>query len=644
MSVPSPKRAFVLAAGYGTRMLPLTRDLPKPLMPLWGKPLLQHTLEMLARWGVRDVLINLHHKPGDILEFLRRNSDFGMRVALSYEPEILGTGGALVKASWFIGRDPFWLINADVAADLDPGLLLRSFRRDHSIAALWLHPARGPRTVEMRAGRITTFTSRRPGAANTFTFCGLHLLSPRILRHLPETGFAGIIGAYQRAMRRGERVSGVCVEDSYWADLGTPAQYLDAHRETRAAHPRKPGGRLFDPRACLTSKGEPWFVAAGQNCTIARGALVKDSVLWDGATVEAGAHAVRSVIGRGTRIAGRVEGVACRGDIGLEACEAAALGPLGIKASAATMLPLPPRGSARTFARIREGKHSVILVRYSLERKENALYCGHARFLAKAGLLVPAVLADQPAERFAVLEDLGSRSLTDAVRNARPGQVIRLYEKVLEQVLRLHETGTALARKTRLPLTHPFDAKLYKWERMFFADQFLRQRLRVGSRLRQDAIGELAVIARRLLREPQVLIHRDLQSSNILLADGGPALIDFQGMRMGSAAYDLASLLCDPYVALPEALQLRLLAFYNGRARRPVSEDAFLLAAVERLAQAMGAYARLSRIPGMKHFEQHIAEAARQQIRAASRSGCARTVEQLAHRALESGVKKSDHD
>ena len=114
-----------------------------------------------------------------------------------------------------------------------------------------------------------------------------------------------------------------------------------------------------------------------------------------------------------------------------------------------------------------------------------------------------------------------------------------------------------------------------------------------------------------------VLVHRDLQSSNILLFRGQPVFIDFQGMRLGPAAYDLASLLCDPYVMLSARLQERLLEYYLSRSgRRGGSGESFWLAAVERLAQALGAYGRLSALPGLARFARHIPRALRMMARA----------------------------
>jgi mannose-1-phosphate guanylyltransferase/phosphomannomutase len=190
-----PRKAIILAAGFGSRLLPLTLLKPKPLFPLWGKPVLGHTLELLHRWGVRDVLVNAHHHADQILAYLHTNPVPGLTYQLSYEPDILGTGGVLPKARWFLDDQPFWMINADVMAELDGRPLITAFQKQSAIASLWLHPERGPRTVEHRNGLISVFKSPLARTEGTATFCGLQLLSPRILKYLPESGFASIVDA-----------------------------------------------------------------------------------------------------------------------------------------------------------------------------------------------------------------------------------------------------------------------------------------------------------------------------------------------------------------------------------------------------------------------------------------------------------------
>ncbi|MBN1269213.1 MAG: phosphotransferase [Kiritimatiellae bacterium] len=622
MKAARPTKAFILAAGFGTRMLPLSRSLPKPLMPLWGRPLLAHTLGLLKAWGVRDVLINAHHRANDILQFVLAHEAQGLRLQLSYEPEILGTGGALRKAAWFLDENPFWLINSDIAADLDPEALLRCHRRHHPLAALWLDPERGPRTVEMRRGRIISFR-RNPSdrsdqsdlSDHLFTFCGLHLLSPRILRYLPEQEvFAGIITAYEKAIRAGERVLACCIPDSYWADVGSPEQYLESHREIlarRRAGLR--GGSLADPgtvgrakvlaRHGVTLHG---FAAVAHDAHLARGAVLEDAVIWNGVRVHPAGAARHAVIGPAAEVFRPVTHVALRAGDALEPHEIEALARRGWNPDRCTVEVFSARGSARTFYRVHAPDRTMILVRYSREREENALYAGQARFLQSLGFPVPRILAHDPDRQTLLMEDLGTISLSDICEHGSRREVRAHYRRVLDQVARLHGRGAEQAARRRLRLMKPFSRALYRWEHEYFITHFLKGYLDLRAGEVRGIRQDLERVARRLGRAPRVLIHRDLQSSNILVRRGRPFFVDFQGMRLGPAAYDLASLLCDPYVMLPERVQVELLRYYARRARDANAEALFWWAAVQRLAQALGAYARLGRLPGAARFLSHI--------------------------------------
>ena len=150
----APSKAVILAAGLGTRMRPLTCATPKPLLPLWGVPLLDHTLNLLRAWGVRDVLLNLHHGADAIVRHVRTRPPPSLRIAFSFEPAILGTGGALRRAEWFPDDDPFWMVNADIAADVNPAPFLRAGRRTTFSAARGVR--RAPRAVSLRNGETTS--------------------------------------------------------------------------------------------------------------------------------------------------------------------------------------------------------------------------------------------------------------------------------------------------------------------------------------------------------------------------------------------------------------------------------------------------------------------------------------------------------
>jgi aminoglycoside/choline kinase family phosphotransferase len=202
-----------------------------------------------------------------------------------------------------------------------------------------------------------------------------------------------------------------------------------------------------------------------------------------------------------------------------------------------------------------------------------------------------------------LFEDAGRDSLLDRAQDADSRTILKQYRTVLEQVHKLHST----APRT-LHLMEPFSPALFRWERELFAEHGLRD---ASPGHRAAVMKDLRQAGRVLHRLPQVLLHRDLQSSNIHFLGGEPVLIDFQGMRLGPAAYDLASLLCDPYVSLPLSVQLELLADCDTD-----ELTAFWWAAIQRLAQALGAYGRLSALPGGDPFRTHIAPARRMMQRA----------------------------
>ncbi len=593
----APRKAMILAAGYGARMGSLRYDLPKALMPLWNRSLLARNVDLLRSWGVRDILINAHHGAAALMHEAQALSNDAGTVTVSFEPDILGTGGALRRARWFFDERPFWLINADVVARLDPRPLLRGLRDPNTLAALWMHPDRGPRTVTLEGGEVVDFSCQQPGAPGTFTFCGLHLIQPDLLRYLPAAGFASIITVYQHALRDGFTIAGAPVPDAYWTDAGTPAAYLQAHRETAP---------FFAPAGARAD------VCVAPSARVAPDAVLKNCVIWNGATVAPGTCVSDAVIARNVSVKGRVSGVAVPARIGLSAAEARAFSTHVARrkeirlSSRATLVWLPARGSDRTYARVREGRHRAILMRYDPARRENTLYVRHARFLRKQGWPVPAVFWNDPAGNRALLEDAGQRSLFDLVRTCRAFPLGR-YRKVIDSLLHLHGPVTEAFQRVRVPTMPAFGPSVYRYERNLFIEHFLSGALGLGRSEIAPIRRDLLAVAQRVDAVRPVLLHRDLQSTNIYFPSREPVFIDFQGMRPGPAAYDLASLLCDPYVALSVRLRERLLADYAQRASSATfTVEEYRWACVQRLCQAIGAYARLSAVPGCSHFCQHI--------------------------------------
>jgi aminoglycoside/choline kinase family phosphotransferase/dTDP-glucose pyrophosphorylase len=540
---------------------------------------------------VKEILVNAHSNAEQIMTFCRDASSAECRLNCSFEPTLLETGGALRRAAWFLEKEnSFWLLNADIVADLDPRPLQVALSKPGRIAALWMLPDRGPRTVDCVRGKVANFRSATPGQPGTATFSGLHLLRPEILQYLPEAETAcSIITAYDKAMKAGRHVAAVSVASSFWADVGTPEQYLEAHPAWRVHLGKRAASfQKIHPSARIDQG------ARVSNSIVFEDAVIRRHVRVDGAIVAPGTDVGQS----GTRLLAPVPQVASveeqdalnRQDLGSDACCAECLSP---------------RGSARQFIRVSRGRHSVMLVRYDPSRKENPLYGNQARKLRGVGLPVFKVLEEGRTEHFLRLEDLGRITLLDKMQSATPSLRMAWYQRAVSLMHEFHERTAQLKRGGHLPLMPPFTARMYGIEHELFIQEFLP--LTSDPAAVRHLLPELRAAARRLTRLPRVIVHRDYQSTNLMVHQRKLWLIDFQGMRKGPALHDLASLLLDPYMKLSEEDVDRLLATYRGLLPDGAfREKDFHVAAVQRLIQALGAFGRLSKLPGCGHFLQHI--------------------------------------
>ncbi|MDP2838859.1 MAG: phosphotransferase, partial [Syntrophales bacterium] len=283
-------------------------------------------------------------------------------------------------------------------------------------------------------------------------------------------------------------------------------------------------------------------------------------------------------------------------------------------------------GSDRNYFRVSAaGGRPVILMHYGRMYEENDLYAAVASFLRGIGVTVPAIYGHDPERRLILMEDLGDRDLY-ALRDA-PWEVRRgLYEKTLALAAKMLSFSLDCL-PAGLRLMPGFDANLYRWERDYFREHCVRNVCRIDLAAAEgEALeAELSALAGRLLSTPPVLVHRDLQSQNVMIRAGEPVLIDFQGMRSGSPFYDLGSLLCDPYVSFSEEGRDELLRLYHGisGSRYPWDKfrELFLLASAQRLMQALGAYGFLGRKREKPHFLDHIRPALENLISVTAEAG-----------------------
>ena len=218
---------------------------------------------------------------------------------------------------------------------------------------------------------------------------------------------------------------------------------------------------------------------------------------------------------------------------------------LGLSTSAEVgLVPLGGRGSDRSYFRVeRDGAESCILVRYDPKRTENTYFAEIALFLRDIHIPVPAIIRHDPAACLVLMEDLGEIDLWSLRTRPREIRSI-LYHETLVAVDRLHIFPVERFPSGRVRLMEPFSRELYQWERGYFKEHFVEGLcgMRLEPSFDRALEEELSALAGRLCATPVCLVHRDLQSQNVMVRDEKPFLIDFQGMRFGSLFYDLGSL------------------------------------------------------------------------------------------------------
>lgn len=282
-----------------------------------------------------------------------------------------------------------------------------------------------------------------------------------------------------------------------------------------------------------------------------------------------------------------------------------------------SMTPIEKGGSSRYFFRVTSGNgESAILVRDLGEKEENKHYAALAGFLSEHGVPVPKVLGSSEVEGLLWLEDLGEQDLW-ATRDESWDVRRPHYESVLRGILLLHRIPCGDHDVKGLHLQLAFDGKLYRWEQEYFVEHCLGGIFGIPESVRSMLLksGEMQRLAEGLAALPRQLVHRDFQSQNILIRNGEAVFIDFQGMRPGLAQYDLASLLCDPYVEISNEERSHLLSYYKTILRQSGGEvggefdRVFWQCAAQRLMQALGAYGFLSIHRGKPAFRAHVAPA-----------------------------------
>ena len=288
-------QAFVLAAGLGNRLRPLTDDLPKPLIPIFQKPLITFALDHLIAAGVQSFVINTHRLPNLFHEFFSENAYDGHSVAIAHEPDLLETGGGIKNVEGILGKEPFIVYSGDILTDvaLEP-LIAEHFRAGNDVTlGLRRNTGLGAGVV-MRDGRVVEISTKSDPKEN-FDYANISVWNPEIFGRIPATRKISFIPILIDWINHGGTIGGLAVDDGKWFNIGSRAQYLEVHRKILRDDWKPYYVKVRDWPERIAKSAAVDVSAELRGCSVVGGAcrvgaevILEDTILWPGAQIASG--------------------------------------------------------------------------------------------------------------------------------------------------------------------------------------------------------------------------------------------------------------------------------------------------------------------------------------------------------------------
>jgi NDP-sugar pyrophosphorylase family protein/aminoglycoside/choline kinase family phosphotransferase len=677
--------AFILAAGLGKRLRPVTEYIPKPLLPILGRPVLQIILEKISALPLDIIGINLHYQK-EVIENWINQSAFRNQIRLFPEDTILGTGGAIKNAEGILQNKCFLVHNSDIISDIDLEKLIEFHLSSNNLLTLAAHnypefnnllvdekgflkdisfiSHNSHNTLNINNNLCNTNTAKlilskgnlhQEGENRCLAFTGIAVYSPEFLKFLPS-GASSITDAWLRAISSGFKIGTYSTDGCYWSDMGTPASYartvlhqLSVNGENVYIHPSASGCRYVDMNG---------FVVIEKDCIIENHIAFRNCILLPEARI-----AIKTDPGNPSEASvSIIPGSKKQKDVIKRAVpllvENSILGPgfyLQLQEAAITCTSanddpviIGTGGSDRKYFRIRKKGRTSVLMQCSQEDKDFIRHMEYTLFFRKYFIPVPALLEVREQEKQAYFEDLGDITLFNWLKCPRShNEIERIYTRIIDILSEIHSTLINHANECTLLQDRVFDYDHLRWETGYFIKWFVESiksyRINDRSLLDQD----LHRLAKKTDSFQKTIVHRDFQSQNIMITRGKyPRIIDYQGARIGPPAYDVVSLLWDPYYRIDDKIRKRLLEHYILKMidrTTPVSNkhhsthscnstlhpippsvindtgvfsdkiflETLIHCRLQRHMQALGAYGYLSSVKGKKHFLRFVPEGLR---------------------------------
>jgi len=284
-------KAMILAAGFGTRLRPLTLKKSKALVPVGNRPLIDRTIDYLKAYGVREIVVNAHHHSEQLEDHLYGGRHPGIDVEVRREPEILGTGGGIRNTEGFWGSAPFLVVNGDILTDIDLAKAYEAHCRKRALATLVLHDQKAFNKIQIDAAcNITEIPFDTQPAGWAFT--GIHVMDPEMLSHIPQGVHSDIMDAYRRLIAKGLPVKAYVSVGHLWRDVGTVESYFLANQEALK------GNAVLLARGCDIhpwSKVRDWAII-GERSVLEEGVEIGRSILWEDVVVRRGRKVMDSIV------------------------------------------------------------------------------------------------------------------------------------------------------------------------------------------------------------------------------------------------------------------------------------------------------------------------------------------------------------
>jgi mannose-1-phosphate guanylyltransferase len=308
------RTAFVLGAGLGTRLRPLTLARPKPLIPIFGKPLITFALDHLCAIGVESFVINTHHLAGQLEALFRNQSYSGCGVKLVHESELLETGGGIKNAEPWLGQEPFIVYSGDLLTDIElEELVDEHFRRGNDVTLALRTTGLAAGLTLGDQGRITAIEPGR-NRSGAFDYANVSIWNRNIFQRIPAGKKISFVPILIDWLRSGGKIGGVVLNAREWFNIGSRSEYLKVH-EVISRRRWKPDYRQMDEWPVSVAADAQvaagarlgGFYAVGSGCSVEDSTVIEDSILWERATVREGSILRSCVVAGSLVISGRHE-------------------------------------------------------------------------------------------------------------------------------------------------------------------------------------------------------------------------------------------------------------------------------------------------------------------------------------------------